>query len=93
MGQQPRRNGSTRRGRANAKAVLRGSTICWICGHDGADAADHVTALARGGSNTLVNLKPAHSVDPCPTCGERCNLRKGAREWAPIIRRSGSLKA
>ena len=80
-----------RRQARNAK-ILAASDVCHICGHPGADSVDHVVALARGGSDTDPdNLKPAHH-NPCPTCDERCNLVKGDRAWAPIIRRSSSLE-
>lgn len=80
-----------RRQERNAK-ILAASDVCHICGHPEADAVDHVTALARGGSDDdPTNLKPAHHK-PCPTCGHRCNLEKGDRAWAPIIRRSRSLE-
>jgi 5-methylcytosine-specific restriction endonuclease McrA len=79
-----------RRQERNAK-ILAASDVCHICGHPAADAVDHVVALARGGSDTdPANLKPAHH-EPCATCGHRCNLEKGDRAWAPVIRRSNSL--
>ncbi len=73
------------------RAILATSDVCHICGHDQADAVDHVVALAKGGSDTnLANMRPAHHL-PCPTCGRRCNLEKGTKDWAPIIRRSETL--
>ena len=45
--------------------------LCWICGAP-ACGIDHVIALARGGSNWPVNLRPA-----CRSC----NSRKSARDW------------
>lgn len=72
--------------------ILAGSTICHICGHDGSDAVDHVIPLERGGTNRLENLRPAHHTNPCPECGQRCNMTKGDREWAPIVRDSGSIR-
>ena len=60
----------------NAKVVRDGAGICHLCGHAGADAADHVVPLARGGSDTRDNLKPAHHFEPCPTCGIKCNQVK-----------------
>lgn len=90
MSQYHKRMGGSARQRRN-RALLAVSDVCHICGHDKADAIDHVIALARGGSDTdPANLRPAHH-EPCPTCGERCNLRKGDREWAPVIRRSATL--
>lgn len=65
-----------RRARA---AVLARSTVCWVCGHDGSDSADHITPLALGGDPLDPgNLAPAHHK-PCPTCGRRCNAARGAR--------------
>lgn len=44
--------------------------------------ADHVTALARGGGDTIGNKLAAHN---------RCNLAKHAKPHANILRRSGAL--
>lgn len=75
------------------RRILAASDVCHICGHPGADAVDHVKAFARGGSDTdPTNLKPAHHDVPCAVCGERCNRAKSDKDFAPIIRRSGSLK-
>ena len=75
----------------NAKVVRDGGGICHLCGHPGADAADHVISLARGGSDTRDNLKPSHHFEPCPTCGIKCNRVKSDKLVAPVMRRSGSL--
>ena len=84
-----RMTGSARQKRN--RHILAASNVCHICGHPDSDAVDHVLALVRGGSDDdPANLKPAHHK-PCPTCGHRCNLEKGDRAWAPIIRRSNSL--
>jgi len=40
--------------------------------HPLAFVVDHVVPLALGGSDEILNLRPAHS---------RCNLRKGARRY------------
>lgn len=84
-----RMSGSARQRRN--RAILAASDVCHICGHPGSDEVDHVKALARGGSEDPSNLRPAHGQEPCSTCGEKCNRSKGAKEFAPIIRRSGSL--
>lgn len=76
---------------ARNRRILAASDVCHICGHPGSDAIDHVQALARGGSEDVANLRPAHHDVPCPTCGERCNRVKADKPWAPIIRRSSSL--
>lgn len=66
---------------------------CHICGapidytlpyHDPMSfVADHVVPLTRGGADALANKAPAH---------RDCNRTKGAREFADIIKRSGSLR-
>ena len=45
---------------------------CWICGRPLGDDThlDHVKPLARGGWDTLANLRPTHA---------ECNMRKGAK--------------
>jgi len=43
---------------------------------------DHVHALHRGGSDDISNKAACHNV---------CNSKKRAREFAPIVRRSGAL--
>lgn len=74
------------------RRILAASDVCHICGHAGADEVDHVVALARGGSEDASNLRPAHGQVACPTCGVKCNRVKGAKVFAPVVRRSGSLK-
>jgi 5-methylcytosine-specific restriction endonuclease McrA len=72
------RKGRPRR-RARAK-VLADSTICWLCGHDGATTVDEVVPLSYGGSALDPdNLRPAHGVQGCPTCGRKCNQARGNR--------------
>ena len=44
--------------------------------------ADHVIPIDKGGAHDLSNGKPAHW---------RCNSKKRARLYAPIIKRSGAL--
>ena len=63
--------------------ILATSTICWLCGHDGSDSADHLipraVCIAAGRRDLLEdgsNLAPAHHR-PCPTCGLRCNRMRG----------------
>lgn len=93
---------SNRRYVRNRARVLTGTPTCYICGKpidtsqplyrldaDGnrrlnpaAPSADHVQPHARGGGHDLGNLRPAHLG---------CNMRKGNRPHAPIVRRSGSL--
>ena len=44
---------------------------------------DHIVSLARGGEDVPSNTQAA--------CRD-CNRAKGAKEFAPIIKRSGSLR-
>ena len=76
-----------------ARAItLAQSTICWLCGHDGADTVDHVLSPMRGGDwYDLDNLRPAHGVRGCPVCERKCNRAKGTKtvaEMGPRSRRS-----
>lgn len=58
--------------------VLRASTVCALCGHEGATDADHIVPPDKGGGRYDVgNLQPAHGVLGCPVCGRKCNQSKG----------------
>jgi len=59
--------------------VLSASTVCWICGHDGADTVDHLIPLSLRPdlAHELSNLAPAH---------RSCNSRKGARLAEDVVR-------
>lgn len=56
--------------RKNREKLLRESDVCWLCGHGGAQTADHVVVdrdWPRGddgrrlpGFDELENLRPAH---------------------------------
>ncbi len=76
----------SRKSQAENKRILRDSDTCHICGQPGADAVDHVISIARGGPDVASNKRPAHHDVP-----PYCNRVKGAREYAPIIKRSGAL--
>ena len=43
---------------------------------------DHLQPIAKGGTDTIDNAGASHRT---------CNSKKRARDYAPIIRRSGSL--
>jgi 5-methylcytosine-specific restriction endonuclease McrA len=83
---------SGRKRQERNRKILAASDVCHICGHKGADEVDHVEPLSRGGSEDPSNLRPAHGAKPCETCGATCNRSKGAKDFAPIIRRSPSLR-
>lgn len=73
-----RLSGSAQQARAR-RVLERHGTVCHLCGHPGADVADHVVALSAGGPDTEANLRPAHQA-PCPTCHRRCHQAKTQRE-------------
>lgn len=77
---------NSRAQRAENQRILAASNVCHICGGPGADAIDHVVPLARGGRDDVTNKKPAHHDVP-----PFCNRIKGAKLYAPIVKRSGSL--
>ena len=78
--------------------ILKASTICWLCGHDGADAVDHKIPLdsakddaERRHLDQLWNKAPAHHDVKCPTCGHKCNREKSNKLVAPVMPRSTAL--
>lgn len=86
----PRNKGRSGRPWRRIRAqILAASTTCWICGHGGADTVDHVIALSKGGDPLdPANLRPAHGVRGCATCGRKCNSSKGASTAPPAPRAS-----
>jgi len=82
---------SARRDR-HRKQIARGKPACHICGEaidyklthldPRAFVIDHVVPLIKGGADDLSNIRAAHRA---------CNSAKRARDYAPIVRRSGSL--
>jgi 5-methylcytosine-specific restriction protein A len=63
------------------RAVLRGSTVCSMCGQPGADEVDHIVPRSRGGSDDLTNLRPVHRA---------CHASKSSREG---VERRRALRA
>lgn len=59
--------------------VLAASSVCWICGHPGADTVDHLVplSLAPELAHERSNLAPAH---------RSCNSRKGQRLPRDVVR-------
>ena len=86
----PKRDESQRK-RDRARIAATGAA-CHICGKPidytlkwpdpMSFEADHVKAFSRGGADNLSNKRASHRT---------CNSTKRARDYAPIIRRSGSL--
>lgn len=72
--------------------IARSKPNCHICGRPidfalqwpdpDCFVVDHIIPIAKGGSDALSNKKAAHNA---------CNSKKRARDYAPIVRRSGSL--
>jgi 5-methylcytosine-specific restriction endonuclease McrA len=77
---------TTRRFRRLRSETLDESTICIVCGHDGADSADHIIALSVDPelAEDADNLGPCHHR-PCPVCGRQCNNEKGTRPLADVV--------
>ena len=83
---------STTRRDAHRRAIARSAAACHICGRPidytlphtdpMSFVVDHIVPLAKGGSDDLSNKAAAH---------KDCNGAKGARDFAPIVRRSGVL--
>ena len=69
--------------RNRRERILRDSDICHICGRPGADSVDHIIPLAKGGTNAMGNLKPAHLFP--------CNRSKSDKDHSPIVKRSETL--
>lgn len=77
----PRNGRDGRPWRRTRAQILKTSTTCWICGHDGSQSVDHVIPLSKGGHPLdPSNLRPAHGIEGCPTCGRKCNSSRGNRE-------------
>ena len=82
---------STQRNKDRAR-IRRGHPACAICGEPidytlpyldpGEFVVDHIVPLSKGGADRIENKQAAH---------RSCNRAKGARDHAPIVKRSGSL--
>jgi 5-methylcytosine-specific restriction endonuclease McrA len=64
-------------------ATLAASDVCYLCGHPGSGAVDHVISRKERPDLALdpANLRPVHgSLSRCPWChGRACNEVKGDR--------------
>lgn len=79
----------------NRALMLAEDDLCWLCGHYGAQTADHVItdkqwprdAAGRRlpGFDARSNLRPAHGtkqpgvLNRCPDCGQLCNQARKDR--------------
>jgi 5-methylcytosine-specific restriction endonuclease McrA len=62
--------------------VLATSDVCYLCGHPGSGAVDHVISRKVAPELALDpgNLRPVHgSLSRCPGCRRACNEEKGDR--------------
>lgn len=88
-----------RRGPAYNKWRLRvfamWGTVCHLCGHEGADSADHLIPLAQWGNQPYDPRisRPAHGIAGCPTCEVKCNSSRGNRQFAREVVRYKPLVA
>lgn len=88
---------------AKAAAFLAVYTVCWICGHGGADSIDHVFPVSLFPHLRMVTSlwRPAHGVNGCPQCPpnrsrdkrrngqpRRCNQERQAKLGSPQSRQS-----
>lgn len=67
---------------ARAQMFAEQGTVCWICGHDGAGEADHLTPISLDPDQPVDPdaMRPSHGSNyPCPTCGRCCNQERGNR--------------
>lgn len=76
---------STRTFRRMRDNTIAASDICIVCGHRGADSADHIIPIdiAPHLAEDPDNLGPCHH-EPCPTCSRRCNRDKGTRTLGEV---------
>ncbi len=67
--------------------ILAESDVCIVCGHQAADAVDHIIPVAQGGERKDPdNLAPIHGVAGCPTCLRKCNNEKGSKSLTEVTR-------
>lgn len=74
------------------RAIRRTHQACGICGepidytlpylHPQEFVVDHIVPLNKGGEDNRANKQAAHRA---------CNRAKSDKDYAPIVRRSGSL--
>lgn len=62
--------------------------VCHLCGHEGANTADHLVPLSLWGNQPYDARisRPAHGIEGCETCFVKCNSSRGNRQLANAIR-------
>jgi len=74
--------------RRASQEFLAAHTVCWICGHPGANSVDHATpaSVAPWLRFVVSNWRPAHGGGRrCPTCGTDCNAKRGDNPDLPKV--------
>ncbi len=63
-------------------------TTCHLCGHAGANTADHIIPLSVWSNQPYDPrlARPAHGIDGCATCHIKCNSSRGNKQLAIEIR-------
>lgn len=89
MARSPHRSGHRYR-TARTQMFQMFGTVCHLCGHEGADSADHLEPVSLNPQQPVdPNLmRPAHGVEGCPTCGRKCNQERGNRGGIPQLKTS-----
>lgn len=89
MARSPLRTGHRYRQSRATMFTLYGDT-CHLCGHAGADTADHLEPVSLNPHQPIDPhlMRPAHGVDGCPTCGRKCNQERGNREGIEQLKTS-----
>jgi hypothetical protein len=95
--QRPSRNGAEGAlYRRIVKAVIsRDFGVCHICGHPGANSADHLVPVTERPDLALnaANLKAAHgSPRPCPTCSAAAVARGGKPVYCNEVKQGWSTE-
>ena len=66
--------------------ILAASDVCIVCGHNAADAVDHIQPVSKGGARMDPdNLAPIHGNAGCPVCLRKCNNEKGDKPLADVV--------
>lgn len=65
--------------------ILSLNDVCWICSHPYSETLDHILSPKYYPELRMdpANLRPAHGVRGCPTCGRRCNQERGDKLEVP----------
>lgn len=65
--------------------LRRDRGVCYVCGGEGADQADHVIPIAEGGANHTDNGKAIHA-EPCHANKSRAESERGYARYRAQLR-------